>query len=33
LTSLPAKGATVYARLYSLVNGAVLYNDYSYTEQ
>jgi hypothetical protein len=27
VTSLPAKGATVYARLYSLVNGAVQYND------
>jgi hypothetical protein len=33
VTSLPAKGATVYARLYSLVNGAVEYNDYTYTEQ
>jgi probable HAF family extracellular repeat protein len=32
LTSLPAKGATVYARLYSVVNGAVEYNDYTYTE-
>jgi hypothetical protein len=31
--SLPAKGATVYARLYSLVNGKVDYNDYTYTEQ
>ena len=31
--SLPAKGATVYARLYSLVNGKVVYNDYTYTEQ
>jgi hypothetical protein len=30
--SLPAKAATVYARLYSLVNGAVRYNDYTYTE-
>jgi serine protease len=33
VTSLPAKGATVYARLYSLVNGAVQYNDYTYIEQ
>jgi hypothetical protein len=33
LTSLPAKGATVYARLYSLVNGMVQYIDYTYTEQ
>jgi hypothetical protein len=32
VTSLPAKGATVYARLYSMVNGAVEYNDYTYTE-
>jgi sugar lactone lactonase YvrE len=32
VTSLPAKGATVYARLYSLVNGKVQYNDYIYTE-
>ena len=31
--SLPAKGARVFARLYSLVNGAVKYNDYTYTEQ
>ncbi|HEY1901242.1 MAG TPA: protease pro-enzyme activation domain-containing protein [Terracidiphilus sp.] len=33
VTSLPAKGATVYARLYSLVNGVTQYNDYTYTEQ
>jgi hypothetical protein len=33
VTSLPAKGATVYARLYSMVNGAVQYNDYTYAEQ
>jgi hypothetical protein len=33
VTSLPAKGATVYARLYSLVNGVVEHNDYTYTEQ
>jgi len=33
VTSLPAKGATVYARLYSMVNGAVQHNDYTYTEQ
>jgi large repetitive protein len=32
-TKLPAKGATVYARLYSLVYGAVVYNDYTYIEQ
>ena len=32
VTSLPAKGATVYARLYSMVNGKVVYNDYTYTE-
>jgi roadblock/LC7 domain-containing protein len=33
VTSLPAKGITVYARLYSLINGMVQYNDYTYTEQ
>ena len=33
VTSLPAKGATVYARLYSMVNGVVEHNDYTYTEQ
>jgi hypothetical protein len=33
VTSLPAKGATVYARLYSLVNGKTQYNDYTYIEQ
>ena len=33
VASLPAKGATVYARLYSMVNGKVQYNDYTYTEQ
>ena len=27
-----AKGATVYARLYSMVSGKVEYNDYTYTE-
>jgi hypothetical protein len=32
VTSLPAKRATVYARLYSLVNGVTHYNDYTYTE-
>jgi hypothetical protein len=30
--SLPAKGTTVYARLYSLINGKVQYCDYTYTE-
>jgi hypothetical protein len=30
--SLPSKGATVYARLYSLVNGVVQHSDYTYTE-
>jgi hypothetical protein len=33
VTSLPDKGATVYARLYSMVDGKVQYNDYTYTEQ
>ena len=30
--SLPAKGATVYARLFSKVDGKVEYNDYTFTE-
>jgi hypothetical protein len=30
--SLPANGITVYARLYSYINGAWQYNDYVYTE-
>jgi hypothetical protein len=30
---LPANGMTVYARLYSYINGAWQYNDYVYTEQ
>jgi hypothetical protein len=33
VTALPAKGATVYARLYSDVDGVVEYNDYTYVEQ
>ncbi|MGD0630050.1 MAG: pre-peptidase C-terminal domain-containing protein [Terracidiphilus sp.] len=32
VTSLPAKGVTVYARLYSMVDGVEHYNDYTYTE-
>ena len=31
--SLPANGVTVYARLYSEIDGAWQYNDYIYTEQ
>jgi len=31
--TLPANGAKVYARLYSKINGAWLYNDYMYTER
>ncbi|HEY1901224.1 MAG TPA: choice-of-anchor D domain-containing protein [Terracidiphilus sp.] len=31
--SLPAKGATIYARLYSEVNGVFEPTDYTYTEQ
>jgi hypothetical protein len=31
--SLPAKGATVYARLYSTIGGKNQYNDYTYVEQ
>jgi len=29
---IPAHGATVYARLYSMVGGKVVSNDYTYTE-
>jgi predicted outer membrane repeat protein len=32
-TTLPANGVTVYARLYSKIDGAWQYNDYVYTEQ
>ena len=32
VTSLPAHGAELYARLYSKINGAWQYNDYVYTE-
>jgi hypothetical protein len=32
VTSLPAKGATVYARLFSVVGGAIEFNDYTYIE-
>jgi hypothetical protein len=32
-TTLPANGVTVYARLYSKINGTWQYNDYQYTEQ
>jgi len=32
VTSLPANGAELYARLYSKINGAWQYNDYVYTE-
>jgi len=33
VTGLPANGKTVYARLYSIVDGVMLYNDYTYTSQ
>jgi len=33
VTSLPARGATIYARLFSKAGSATLYNDYTYTEQ
>jgi len=33
VASLPAKGATVYARLYSMIGGKNQYNDYTYVEQ
>jgi hypothetical protein len=32
VTGIPATGATLYARLYSLVNSAWSYQDYTYTE-
>ena len=32
VTSLPSNGATVYARIYSNINGTWKYNDYLYTE-
>jgi hypothetical protein len=28
---LPTNGETIYARLYSVINGVTLYNDYTYT--
>jgi hypothetical protein len=31
VTGLPTNGETLYARLYSLINGAWQYNDYTYT--
>jgi hypothetical protein len=31
--TLPTNGATVYARLYSKINGVWQYNDYVYTAQ
>jgi hypothetical protein len=31
--SLPAKGTTVYARLFSIIGGKSQYNDYTYTEE
>jgi len=33
VTTLPAHGSTVYARLYSDVEGVIEYNDYTYVEQ
>jgi len=33
VTSLPARGAKIYARLFSKAGSATLYNDYTYTEQ
>jgi len=33
IATLPTTGATIYVRLYSVINGkATLYYDYSYTE-
>ncbi len=33
VSGLPANGTTVYVRLYSLINGAWQYNDYTYTAE
>ena len=33
VSNIPTTGGTLYARLYSLINGAWQYNDYTYTEQ
>jgi hypothetical protein len=33
LTNIPTTGGTLYVRLYSLINGAWQFNDYSYPEQ
>jgi len=33
LSGIPTTGATLYARLYSYINGAWQYNDYTYTEK
>jgi serine protease len=33
VTTLPESGATVYARLYSYINAAWVYNDYTYKAQ
>jgi sugar lactone lactonase YvrE len=32
ITNLPANGVTLYARLFSFINGGWLYNDYTYIE-
>jgi|HubBroStandDraft_1064217.scaffolds.fasta_scaffold665507_2 hypothetical protein len=32
VATLPSKGATVYARLYSMISGVMQHNDYTYTE-
>jgi hypothetical protein len=32
VSGIPATGGTLYVRLYSLINGAWQYNDYTYTE-
>ena len=32
VNNIPTNGGTIYVRLYSLINGAWQYNDYTYTE-
>jgi hypothetical protein len=31
VNGLPTNGETIYARLYTIVNGVTYYNDYTYT--
>jgi hypothetical protein len=33
VTGLPTNGGKIYARLYTILNGVTLYNDYTYTAE